>query len=382
MISPTLPDCPRYIPPPQTQLDLDFADLAIIDLSKAHTPEGRAELAPQLRDALRTNGFVYAINHGYTQAQRDRIFDIANVLFTAVPREEMKVYTVDDEKVGYYAGYRPRSSWKVGTKNNVLDQIEQYATQVNRNVTKRPHPQALRPFLPELDAFARHNHFNILHPILRIIALSLELPGETLVEKHIFEEECEAPICFYIPAYPTVPRQHRLVVSYRRTAEEEEKSKNVWLKGHTDIGSVTILWSQPVGGLQILPPDGKWRWVRHIDNALVINTGDMMDFLTGGFYKPTIHRVARPPHDQSGYDRLGTFYFSMADDNVRLLPLVHSTVLQRAGIKRRCADGDAPLAGEWRKKRTISYGRAALKKGLEKNTEEEVVGSIVVKHYN
>jgi len=48
---------------------VDFADLAIIDLSKAHTPEGRAELCPQLRDALRTQGFFYAINHGYTQAQ-------------------------------------------------------------------------------------------------------------------------------------------------------------------------------------------------------------------------------------------------------------------------------------------------------------------------
>jgi isopenicillin N synthase-like dioxygenase len=77
------------------------------------------------------------------------------------------------------------------------------------------------------------------------------------------------------------------VVSYRRTEEEEEKSKNVWIKGHTgmsysrtkkihsiaciipDIGSVTILWSQPVSGLQILSPDGKWRWVRHMDNALV-----------------------------------------------------------------------------------------------------------------
>ena len=48
---------------------MEFADLAIIDLSKAHTPEGRQELYPQLRDALRTQGFVYAINHGYTQAQ-------------------------------------------------------------------------------------------------------------------------------------------------------------------------------------------------------------------------------------------------------------------------------------------------------------------------
>ena len=36
-----------------------------------------------------------------------------------------------------------------------------------------------------------------------------------------------------------------------------------------DIGTITILWSQPVSALQIMSPDGKWRWVRHIDNALV-----------------------------------------------------------------------------------------------------------------
>ena len=48
---------------------VEFADLAIVDLSKASTPEGRAELHPQLRDAFRSHGFIYAINHGYTQAQ-------------------------------------------------------------------------------------------------------------------------------------------------------------------------------------------------------------------------------------------------------------------------------------------------------------------------
>jgi isopenicillin N synthase-like dioxygenase len=48
---------------------VEFANLTIIDLSKVHTPEGRQELYPKLRDALRTQGFVYAINHGYTQAQ-------------------------------------------------------------------------------------------------------------------------------------------------------------------------------------------------------------------------------------------------------------------------------------------------------------------------
>jgi isopenicillin N synthase-like dioxygenase len=194
------------------------------------------------------------------------------------------------------------------------------------------------------------------------------LPEETLVEKHTFSGQNVTPT--------------RFAKYYRRTEEEEEQSNNVWLRGHTDVGSVTILWSQPVGGLQILSPDGKWRWVRHIDNALVINTGDMIDFLSGGFYKPTIHRVVQPPHDQSAYDRLGAFYFAMPDDNVRLLPLSHSPVLQRVGVERRWPDEEALIAEAWMKERTISYGRVALTKGSENNTEEEVIEGIVVKHYN
>ncbi|KIK34611.1 hypothetical protein CY34DRAFT_812806 [Suillus luteus UH-Slu-Lm8-n1] len=253
MPSLTLPECAHYIPPPETKEDLEFADLPIIDLSKAHTPEGRAELYPQLRDALCTHGFIYAINHGYTQAQRDRIFDIAGVPFNDVSPDEKKEYTADVEKVGYYAGYKPRQFWKVDTENQVLDQIEHYA--INLDIAKRPHPTAVRPFLPEIDDFTRHNHFNILHPILRLIALSLELPEETLVEKHNFDRTGETSV--------------RFMKYYRRSNDDEEKSKNVWLKGHTDIGSITILWSQPIGGLQIMAPDGKWKWVRHIDNGLV-----------------------------------------------------------------------------------------------------------------
>ena len=44
--------------------------------------------------------------------------------------------------------------------------------QVNHDVSRRSHPEALRPFLSELDAFARHNHFNVLHPILRYIIIT------------------------------------------------------------------------------------------------------------------------------------------------------------------------------------------------------------------
>lgn len=36
-----------------------------------------------------------------------------------------------------------------------------------------------------------------------------------------------------------------------------------------DYGTITILWSQPVAGLQLQTSEGEWRWIRHIDNAIV-----------------------------------------------------------------------------------------------------------------
>jgi isopenicillin N synthase-like dioxygenase len=53
---------------------VDYADLAIIDLSAAETVEGRAKLAAQVCEAMTTQGFFYVVNHGYTQAQVTPLF--------------------------------------------------------------------------------------------------------------------------------------------------------------------------------------------------------------------------------------------------------------------------------------------------------------------
>ncbi|KAF5317467.1 hypothetical protein D9758_018040 [Tetrapyrgos nigripes] len=138
----------------------------------------------------------------------------------------------------------------------------------------------------------------------------------------------------------------------------------------------------PIGGLQILSPDGKWRWIKHIDNALVINAGDAMEFLCGGFYPPTRHRVIQPPSDQRHLSRLGTFYFAMADDDVKLVPHEESPVLQRVGIKRLCSNDEAPTMEHWRKGRTTAYGNSVLRPGKEINVEEENIHGVLVKHWN
>ncbi|KAF7439778.1 hypothetical protein PC9H_000114 [Pleurotus ostreatus] len=357
------PPLKAYIPPPPTAEDLDFADLAVIDLSKASTLEGQAELVQQTRKALSEVGFFYVVNHGYSPSQTARIFDIANLAFDQVSDEEKKEYARKDQAV--YQGYKLRKEWVIDA--GVRDEIEHYS--IHRNVVAQEHPAVLRPFIPELAAFTRQNHYQVLHPILRLLAKGLELPEDTFTKMHGFDA----------PGYSSM----RFQKYHPRADADEVLAKNVWLKGHTDIGTVTILYSQPIGGLQILSPDNKWRWIKHVDNALVVNVGNGIEFLSGGYYRATKHRVVQPPADQQNIPRLGVFYFSMANDDVKLSPLVQSPLLQREGIKKYFTDGEAPTMEEWRRERTSRYGTSQLKPSVtEEGVEEEIIHGTVIKHFN
>ncbi|OSC99249.1 Clavaminate synthase-like protein [Trametes coccinea BRFM310] len=364
MPAPTIPFVPRYVPAPPTKEDLEWADLPIIDFSDSGTPDGRAALTPQVCRAMQTYGFMYVVNHGLTQAQNNRIFDIADIPFTQVPPDEMKRFTADIKGSGSYRGFKPRELWEID--NGVRDQIEHH--NMHRSITElQNHPKALQAFLPELRAFTEFTHKRILEPILQILARGLELPEETFVKMHGFDDPSETYL--------------RFMKYYPRSADDEAKAKNVWLKGHTDIGTVTILWSQPVSALQIRCPDGKWRWVKHLDNAVVVNIGDSMEFLSGGFYKGTIHRVRQPPRDQQGYPRVGVFYFASANEDVLLKPMVESPVLKRVGIIRRFDDEKAPTMDQYRKGRTAAYGLSTLTK-KDDVVEEQIIHGVPVRHYN
>ncbi|KAJ7766321.1 hypothetical protein DFH07DRAFT_737298, partial [Mycena maculata] len=256
-----------------------------------------------------------------------------------------------------YLGYKPRQYFHID--NGVRDQLEQYNSIKSRRYT----PEAIRLLLGEIDAFARHTHFNVLHPAMlryrpRLLALGLELLEEALVDIHDFSSVGET---YAIPG----------------SQDDELKTKNVcsWL----DIGTITVLYSQSISALQILWKDGQWKWIKHIENGLVINVGDALEFLSGGYYKATIHRIVRPPVDQQAYNRLSLFNFCLADNDVKLVPFSESPVLKRAGILRRFDDQDAPTMEAWRKARTSAYGQSQLKAG---KVEEEVIAGVVVEHYN
>jgi isopenicillin N synthase-like dioxygenase len=63
---------------------------------------------------------------------------------------------------------------------------------------------------------------------------------------------------------------------------------------HTDYGIVTVLWADPMPGLQILAPDGSWQDVMPSEGALLVNLGDLLARWTNDRWRSTMHRVLAP----------------------------------------------------------------------------------------
>ena len=135
------------------------------------------------------------------------------------------------------------------------------------------------------------------------------------------------------------------MIYHKRTAEEHEAAGNGLGNGHTDLGSLTLIFRQTVAGLQILGEDGNWTWVSAQPGTITVNLADTLSHLTGGYLKSSVHRVVTPPKDQLDYDRTGLLYFARPHSDTILYPILDSPVLQKAGVQPRF---DRPITmGEW-----------------------------------
>lgn len=138
-----------------------------------------------------------------------------------------------------------------------------------------------------------------------------------------------------------------------RTVEDDAKVDNTWARAHTDFGSLTLLWSQNVAGLQIKTSDGEWRYVPPVDGGIICNVGDTLDFWSASYFKSTTHRVTRPPADQLSGNRLGLFYFVRPGNDVDIKP-APSPLLKRLGLVSENQEDAAPVKG-------LEYVRARVK---------------------
>jgi len=91
---------------------------------------------------------------------------------------------------------------------------------------------------------------------------------------------------------------------------------------HTDYGIVTVLWADPVPGLQVLGADHIWHDVQPADGALLVNLGDLTARWTNDRWRSTLHRVRPPVVDGRIRRRRSVAYFHDGnyDAVIRTLP--------------------------------------------------------------
>ncbi len=154
-------------------------------------------------------------------------------------------------------------------------------------------PEAIPELRPAVLRFM-HEATEAAHMMMQAVALSLNLDADYFRSTYT----ARPTLLFRIFEYPP------------------GDDTNWGVGEHTDYGLLTLLAQDENGGLQVKTPRG-WIEAPPLPTALVCNIGDMLDRLTGGYYKSTPHRV----RNVSGKSRLSfPFFFDPAFD-AEIVPL-------------------------------------------------------------
>ncbi len=88
---------------------------------------------------------------------------------------------------------------------------------------------------------------------------------------------------------------------------------------HEDINLITLLCEATTGGLELLERGGTWRPIHALKGQIVVDSGDMLQNITNGYYKSTTHRVVNP--DNSRDRRFSMPFFVHPRSEASLDPL-------------------------------------------------------------
>jgi len=260
--------------------------LPIIDLTD---PPDR--VAADIRAACRATGFFYLTGHGVPADLSARLDALSREFFALPVEDKMEIAMARGGRAwrGYFPVGDEMTSGRPDRKEGLYFGAELPAGDPRPlhgpNQFPRQVPALRETVLDYVDALTA-----TAQDVMRAIAASLDLPGDYFASGYT----ADPTVLFRIFHYPPSP-----------------PAADDWGVGeHTDYGLLTLLAQDGNGGLSVRTPDG-WIDAPPIEGTFVCNIGDMLDRLTGGFYRSTPHRV----RNTSGRSRLSfPFFFDPAFD--------------------------------------------------------------------
>ena len=144
---------------------------------------------------------------------------------------------------------------------------------------------------------------NAANQVMEAFTISLQLPLDFFSKCHLGESSSLRYL-----HYPVIDRQSR--------------EGQMGAGAHTDFGTVTLLFQDDVGGLEVQAADGEWYPVPYIEETIVVNTGDLLARWTNMIYRSTPHRV-KPQmlHEGSARERYSIAFFADPDSSTPIYVL-------------------------------------------------------------
>jgi len=293
-------------------------ELPVIDLGPlagGGQSDAAAAVASQIEAACRNRGFFYVTGHGVPADLQADLAD-ASAEFFALPRAD-KLEIAMEHGGRAWRGYFPVGAELTSGRPDLKEGLYFGAELPDddprvlaglplhgRNLFPRRVPR-LRPLvLAYLDALTTAGQ-----ALLAGVALSLGLDATYFSAGYT----ADPTILFRIFHYPPSP----------------PRDESWGVGEHTDYGLLTLLAQDDSGGLQVAAPEG-WIDAPPVAGTLVCNIGDMLDRLTGGWYKSTPHRV----RNRSGHGRLSFPFFLDPGFAAEVPPLPNRAAAAYDGSRR------------------------------------------------
>ena len=305
--------------------ELPVIDMAPLLVPEPHAP--RVEVARAIRAACRQFGFFYVSGHGIDPDVLDAMAQAAHRFFAL--DEDIKNRISMDRGGLAWRGFFPVG----GELTSGLPDVKEGLYFGTGLPASDPRVAAGWPLhganlwpeeVPELEPAVRaymDGAARAGQALLEGIAMALDLAPEYFARTYTGDPT----LLFRIFHYPDQPGS-----AYADTPS--------WGVGeHTDYGLLTLLAQDDLGGLQVKTATG-WIDAPPIPGTLVCNIGDMLDRLTGGWFRSTPHRV----RNSSGKGRLSFPFFLDPDFAAEMKPLPDAAAR---------ADGDADTPDDARNRR-------------------------------
>lgn len=257
--------------------------------------EHRRAIAHKLIEACQNVGFVYITNHQISPEQLAEAFQWSRKLFDLKLEQKMLAphpsgFTVHRgyswpglEKVSNAMGDEEDAAELTKDMRQISDIKESYeiGSEGNKDQPNQWLPEDVLPgFRRFMTDFYWECHKTAMS-IMSAMALGVGLEDE----KH------------FVPTHPGHNNQLRLLHYPPVPAASIESQNSTRMGAHSDWGSITMVFQDDCGGLQIQNPTkpGEFIDVPPLKDAVVMNIGDLMMRWSNDTLKSSVHRVTLPP---------------------------------------------------------------------------------------